>query len=132
MLNEGGICLSVKHAKDPRIKIHSRVITERQCVSEEEFERIASLLHLLDDNARLYMALVMYTGMRRGEVLGLCWKDIDPERNEIHVVRNVTYPKKNQGVIGTPKTESGKRTIPIASALLQQLVPPLKITDSLS
>lgn len=55
-----------------------------------------------------YMALAIFTGMRRGEIIGLRWEDVDLSTNVLHVRRNVTYPKgDNRPCIGTPKTESG-------------------------
>lgn len=66
------------------------------------------------------MALLMFTGMRRGEVLGLRWEDIDYERMLISVQRNVTFPS-NQPVITTPKTQHGVRQIPLDKALIALL-----------
>ncbi|MBR0367079.1 MAG: hypothetical protein IJH86_01640 [Clostridia bacterium] len=58
--------------------------------------------------------MAIFTGMRRGEIIGLRWGDIDLEGNILRVRRNVTYPKgTNDSYIGTTKTESGVRDIPI-------------------
>jgi len=47
---------------------------------------------------------------------------VDLSTNVLHVRRNVTYPKgDNRPCIGTPKTESGNRDVPIMSALLEYL-----------
>ena len=74
-------------------------------------------------NRRLhfFMAPVLYTGMRRGEVLGLRWEDVDLSENVIHVERNVTYTN-NQPIIGTPKTSSGTRDVPIMPPFLKYLL----------
>jgi integrase len=58
------------------------------------------------------MALLLLTGMRRGEVLGLRWDDIDFAKKTIYVRRNVTYPT-NQPNITSTKTENGVRQIPL-------------------
>ena len=68
------------------------------------------------------MALLLMTGMRRGEVLGLRWEDIDPEKGLINVRRNVTYAQ-NQPFIGTPKTKKGFREIPLDPHLWALLQP---------
>ena len=60
--------------------------------------------------------------MRRGEVLGLRWSDIDLASNVIHVTHNVTYVN-NKPFIGTPKTQSGTRDVPSMAPLLKYLLP---------
>ena len=60
--------------------------------------------------------------MRRGEVLGLRWEDVDFQKKLIHVERSVTYAH-NQPQITTPKTSSGKRTVPLDDRLRAFLEP---------
>ena len=53
-----------------------------------------------------------------GECLGLTWDDVDYDRAEIGVNRNLVYypdseTRKFSFRINTPKTEAGKRTVPI-------------------
>ena len=79
-------------------------------------------LDRLEGFDRLYMAIVAFTGMRRGEVLGLRWEDIDLANNVIHVSRNVTHTS-NAPIVGEPKTEKGKRDVPIMEELKKYLVP---------
>ena len=72
----------------------------------------------------LAQALAPVDAMRRGEIIGLRWGDIDLEGNILRVRRNVTYPKgTNDPYIGTTKTESGVRDIPIMPMLLDYLKP---------
>lgn len=65
-------------------------------------------------NERLYplFFLCVFYGLRRSEVLGLKWSDIDWARNTIHIQRSVSY---NQSIVvkeGT-KTKSSDRYYPI-------------------
>ena len=76
----------------------------------------------LDRMDQLYLSIVIFTGMRRGEVLGLRWEDFDLMGNVIHVQRNATYTN-NQPFIGTPKTRSGYRDVPIIPDLLAHSLP---------
>jgi len=56
--------------------------------------------------------LALNTGMRKGELLGLQWKDIDFNKNKIEVKRQLT--RTDEGLIFKKvKTKSGNRTIPI-------------------
>lgn len=62
--------------------------------------------------------LDMSTGLRRGELLGLRWRDI--EGNVLHV-RQAVVKVKNQLTISTPKTKKGKRPITLAPDVLEVL-----------
>lgn len=74
---------------------------------------------------------VIYTGLRRGEVLALRWgSDVDLENGTITVNRTVNRlmsrdpdnPKKTELVTkSSPKSKSSKRVIPIANLLLSVL-----------
>ena len=109
-------------AKDSRIKIPSNKVTERQALTTEQVQSIIASLHLLDDDpkAQAYLALVVFTGARKGEILGLQWGDVDLANNVIHIRRNVTTTS-NQPIIGTPKTKAGYRDIPILQGLREYL-----------
>ena len=113
--------------KDPtssrRLIIPSNKVTERQALPLADFKDILNHLPELPLEERRLLALLMLTGMRRGEVLGLRWEDIDLENQLIHVQRNVTHPQTNQPHIGTPKTKSGTRDIPLDPMLLELLAP---------
>ena len=109
-------------AKDSRIFNPSDIINERRALTSEEWIDVINQLDNLKGFDRLYVAILVFTGLRRGEILGLCWQDIDLENNVIHVRRNVTHTF-NAPIIGTPKTEKGKRDVPIMQGLLKYLLP---------
>lgn len=97
--------------KSKRLANPSDKVTPRKAIPEEQFKEIMKNLFKLEDGAeKLILALLIFTGMRRGEVLGLKWEDIDIEKKRIQVRRNVTHPG-NAPVIGTTKTKSGNRDI---------------------
>lgn len=95
------------------IDIPSDKETTRDALDIEDYRDIIHNLDKLNCQDRIYLALFLYTGMRRGEVLGLMWDDIDFDEKTINVVRNATYPGTNQAVITTPKTKAGTRKIPL-------------------
>ena len=67
-----------------------------------------------DQDAAIFIAAA-FTGLRRGELLALRWRDIDFENESIRVPRNYTY-----GSVGTPK--SGKvRSVPMVPPVAQAL-----------
>ena len=63
------------------------------------------------------ITVLLGTGMRIGECLGLRWEDLDFENRMISVNHNLTERPDSKGVcrkrIETPKTEAGTRTIPM-------------------
>jgi integrase len=72
----------------------------------------ARLLRHVPPEWRTLFAVLLYTGMRRGEVAGLRWEDIDLSRRMITVRRSYNAPPK-----------SGKaRTIPVPDVLARILV----------
>lgn len=85
-----------------KLVIPSTKKTEREAISLEEFQDILVNLDKLKVQDRRLMALLMLTGMRRGEALGLQWADIDWEKELVSVERNVTFAG-NQPHVGTPK-----------------------------
>jgi integrase len=58
-------------------------------------------------------------GMRRGEVMGLCWKDVDLDRAELHIRQQRV--EGSPGLFSPPKTAESRRSIPIGPQLLRLL-----------
>jgi len=97
---------------------------ERQALPLGRFKQIINGLHLLELADRRYLALILFTGMRRGEALGLRWEDIDVENGLIHIRRGVTHPQQNQpNIEDLPKTKNGVRDVPLDSMLIDFLSP---------
>jgi integrase len=76
-----------------------------------------SLLTALTPLARTMVGLAILSGLRRGELFALRWKDID-EHARVLTVREAVY----DGAFGTPKTDAGSRQIPLSESALQLLV----------
>ena len=72
-------------------------------------------------NAYCPMLTVMLgTGARCGELVGLTWDDVDMEKKEIHIRRTLVYKDYGDGLklhVSTPKTKSGIRTIPMSDGV---------------
>ncbi len=77
----------------------------------------ASLLTALPPLARTMVGLAILSGLRRGELFALRWKDID-EHVRLLTVREAVY----DGIFDTPKTEAGSRQIPLSGRALQLMV----------
>ncbi len=98
---------------------------KRHALTEEQQ---SAFIDFIDDNPFHYkwhplFAVMLGTGMRIGEVLGLRWEDVDLENRSISVNHALTYyPKyedsnKSVSAISLPKTKSGIRTIPIIDSV---------------
>lgn len=66
-------------------------------------------------------AMALGVGLRRGELLGLCWADIDFSRNLI-IVRNNLALTDEGFVLDSPKTGSSRRVVPLLPALRPALL----------
>lgn len=71
---------------------------------------------------RLYAAwvLLLARGLRRGELAGLGWADVDLDAGRLRVVRT-RIVVDGKVVESTPKTEAGRRTVPLDPGLVKVL-----------
>lgn len=88
---------------------HSR----REVPSDEELKAVESGER---SGMGLLAYLALYTGMRKGELLGLRWEDIDLKAGIINVRRSV-YHIGNAPHLKLPKTEAGERQVMILDKL---------------
>lgn len=68
----------------------------------------------------LVIDMELCLGMRRGELLGLQWRDIDWETKKISIVRTRVLVG-TEPIIKQPKTETSKRILDLPDPLLQKL-----------
>ncbi len=78
------------------------------------------LLGALPARDRALWATALYAGLRRGELMGLRWRDVDLPRGVIEV-RQAWDPKEHEMV--DPKSQAGTRRVPIATDLRAFLAP---------
>ncbi|WP_342541905.1 site-specific integrase [Paenisporosarcina sp. FSL H8-0542] len=79
------------------------------------------LQYCKDESHYLTFLLAIYTGMRRGEILGLKWSDIDYNKKTIYVNRSLVRVPKVGYLFTTPKTKHSIRQIPIPEFVLNEL-----------
>ena len=95
-------------------------VTKRRALTVPEQELFEAYLSKQGQYHRWYpiFIIMLWTGMRVGEVTGLRWCDIDLEDDTISVNHTlVYYDKRNDErctfAINTPKTAAGERIIPM-------------------
>ena len=78
---------------------------------------LKAMLAVASDTERPLILTAITTGLRSSELRGLRWQDIDLAAGTITVRQRADQ----WGVIGPPKSEAGKRTLPIAPELVSEL-----------
>lgn len=78
----------------------------------------------------IFVRLVLSTGIRMGELLGLKWEDIDMRTGVINIRRTLNrLPKINYNGVGnsteivfqSPKTKNSLRSIPLVKSIVEEL-----------
>ena len=124
------IFLNLKAALDYAVKL--KMIQSNPCdhvelpkVVQKEVEafdedEIASILsHAEGTDLYFPILLLVNTGMRRGELLGLKWKHVHLDESYIEVVETKLSVCGNE-ITDTPKSKSSKRRIPIGDNMMQE------------
>ena len=98
----------VVNATPPRVEKKETIVW-----SEGEFKRFLSLIESRDDYA-LYLLLIT-TGMRKGELLGLKWCDVEFDKRKLHIKRSLCRIIGEGLVLKNPKTANSNRQISIST-----------------
>jgi integrase len=86
------------------------------------FDEIDSFLNQCKGERHyLTFLLAIYTGMRKGELLGLKWSDIDFGKKSIRIQRSLSHIPNKGYLLSTPKTKKSKRQVPIPDSLVKEL-----------
>ena len=91
---------------------------EQPCLQPDELIRLldaAATIMTPRDQCIVY--LEAYSGLRRGELFGLQWKDLNESTHQIHVRRSLF-----RGVTGEPKTARSRRAMDLPAPIVARLV----------
>ena len=94
---------------------------EKEIYSIKEIEHLFGLLEDAPLKYRTFFTLAVYTGFRRGELMGLEWKDIDFESGVVSVRRTSNYTVKTGIYTDTTKTKSSQRSMKLPQLVLDIL-----------
>lgn len=78
------------------------------------------LQHAKEDRLYIAFLLAVVTGLRRGEVMGLRWQDIDFEFKTASIRKNLVLVN-NKPVLQDPKTQGSKRSITLPDLAMMEL-----------
>jgi integrase len=93
--------------------------TEIEILDEDQARRILQQLR----GRSLYMIalLGLTTGMRRGELLALRWRDVDLDGATLRVEQSIEQTKSGGLRFKAPKTKHGRRIIALAASVVAEL-----------
>lgn len=84
-------------------------------LNEEQVKQMIELLEYEPIQYRTMITLLVYTGIRRGELCGLEWKDIDFDNQVMRVCRSSQYVGGKTIITKEPKTKSGIRRFTLST-----------------
>ena len=103
----GLVSRNVAQAVDPPRPAHK----EMQTLDAEGIDRLLKECEATPYHPIIH--LMIYTGLRRSEALGLRWRDVDLDMATISVVQ-VLHRLKRQTLLNEPKSQKGRRQIALS------------------
>ena len=96
---------------------------QRQVYSLEEMQVLLQRINAKADlQHKVMFNLLAYYGMRKGELMGIEFKDIDFSNNTLNIVRTSNYQNKSTGIYtSTPKTKSSIRQLLLQTELVAMI-----------
>lgn len=88
-------------------------VQEMEVYDEKEIQMLFDALEDEPSHIRVQIVLAVTTGMRRSEIAGLDWKNIDLLNGTINIKQTITMYKDGAPVIKGPKNKNSKRVISI-------------------
>ena len=98
-----------------KVSIPSIAAAVRRPLSEEEIKLVSDTY--TSHRMGVPALLLLYCGLRRGELIALTWNDINLRNKSISINKAAVYIN-NDAEVKKPKSNSGIRTIPIPDSIL--------------
>lgn len=109
-------------AKSPvssTLKLNGKKTVEKEPLSVRDCCLL--LERVKNPRARTFLLIGLHTGMRRGEILGLQWDDIDFKEKMIHIRHNAVVTEHETKINDFLKTAAGRRDVPLSEELEEWL-----------
>jgi integrase len=97
------------------VKIRGRKNERKGETFAYSLDDIKTILGSLTEPSKVLLAVAAYTGLRRGEVVGLKWSDYDGK--VIWVRRNICFGEKGEMSVELPKTDASEAPVPVIKPL---------------
>ncbi|MGM0780085.1 MAG: tyrosine-type recombinase/integrase [Bacillota bacterium] len=113
---------SIINEEDNPVKKATRPkIIQREVNPWSKEEAVQFLKYIEGKDNEVFYIVAIFTGMRRGEILGLRWSDVDFERGKIHVRRSLARVKGKGLILKDVKTKRSIRQISISPYVVKRL-----------
>ena len=101
--------------KNPIDKVDCPKLTKKKvdALTKEEAAAFFAAVNDCPIDFQCMLYLMITAGLRRGELAGLQWRDIDFDNLTVSIERNAIYTPASGIIINTPKTENSARVIPL-------------------
>ena len=99
-----------------RINLPQRQETDKVIYTPEELRKY--LAQVRGTNVELPVLLAVWLGLRRSEIIGLRWEDVDYERGTISIKEALVPDENNQFQVKGTKTVKSRRTLPCPQYIL--------------
>lgn len=108
--------LVVNQTKKKKTKVKKK--DKKMFLEKEELEQVLDKAKEIDEQAYVMIRVLAYTGLRRGELLALTWKDLS--NGSLSVNKGLAYGL-NGVITQTPKTEKSYRSVELDKTTLSIL-----------
>lgn len=101
----------------------SKKVGKKVVLQDDGLVDVIGQIDKLNGPDYLYACFLCFTALRRGEILGLRWEDLDFEKQTINVRRNVIFPEGiNDPIVKEPK-DGSFGVVHLQSELLKRIRP---------
>lgn len=97
------------------VKVRGRKNERKGETFAYSLEDIKTILGSLTEPSKVLLAVAAYTGLRRGEIVGLKWEDYDGK--VIWVRRNICFGQRGEMSVELPKTDASEAPVPVIAPL---------------
>lgn len=104
----------IKHAVYENVQMLKKSRRDPDPLLPSEY---AEFINAVPVHTVLLWKLAIHAGLRHGELCALAWEDVDLDKGEIRIIRNIT----NKGIFVQPKTDAGIRTVTLLAPALEAL-----------
>lgn len=95
---------------------------EARYLEEDDARRLLEFLQNEPIRWRALITFDLLSGLRRGELLGLRWEDVDLDAHTITIRQTSNYLSGKGVYTDTPKTDTSSRPVPISTAAVLMLL----------